>query len=344
MMNHRPLGRSGLDVSPIAFGTGDNAGLMVKGSAAEQTAAMARAIELGINLFDTSPDYGKGLAETNLGRALATLKAANAIVSTKVEIMPADLADIASKVVRSIDDSLRRLGRDHVDIQMIHNPPRLTRNPAAAYWTPLTPTDFLGPALDGLEKVRAQGKALHFGFTCENAEAAAVIPLLETGRFAAINCWYNLVNPTAGRPLPAGVRIGRDYDDYGGIITAAGRCGVGVAVIRPLAGGGLTRQVVAQGAAGRHSNAGGMYTRMPETFRPEIDRARAFAFLDRPGRSLPQAAYQFALMHPAVSAVVGGYSDLDQLEEVAHCASMGPLDATEMTLVERVWSTNFGLP
>ena len=83
---------------------------------------------------------------------------------------------------------------------------------------------------------------------------------------------------------------------------------------------------------------------MPETFRPEIDRARAFAFLDRPGRSLPQAAYQFALMHPAVSAVVGGYSDLDQLEEVAHCASMGPLDATEMTLVEQVWSTNFGLP
>ncbi len=339
----RALGKCGLDVSAISFGTGDNAGLMVKGSEAQQTAALARALELGINFFDTSPDYGKGLAETNLGRALATLRPPKVIVSTKVEIMPSDLDDIAGKVVRSLDDSLRRLGRQSVDILMIHNPPRLQRNSSAAYWTPLTPADFLGPALEGLERVRAQGKARHFGFTCENAEPAAVIPLLETGRFAAINCWYNLVNPTAGRALPLGVKVGVDYDDYGGIITAAGRCGVGVAVIRPLAGGGLTGQVVAAGAAGRHALAGGQYTRKPETFQPEIERARAFAFLDRSDRSLPQAAYQFALMHPAVSTVVGGYSDLDQLEEVAKAAGMGSLDAAEEQAVERVWACNFGL-
>ena len=347
----RPLGNSGLEVSAIAFGTGDNAGLMVKGREAQQTAAVARALELGINVFDTSPDYGKGLAEGNLGRALRTLRhdtaAANAIISTKVEIMPPDLGDIAGKVVRSVDDSLRRLGRDAVDILMIHNPPRLNRDPSAAYWTPLTPADFLGPALEGLERVRAQGKARHFGFTCENAQAAAVIPLLETGRFAAINCWYNLVNPSAGRVMPEGVRFGADYDDYGGIITAAGRCGVGVAVIRPLAGGGLTRQVIAAGAAGRHALAGGVYSRKPEAFRPEIERARAFAFLDRPEasppRSLPQAAYQFALMHPAVSTVVGGYSDLAQLEEVALGAVMRPLDAGELERIDRIWASNFGL-
>ena len=96
---------------------------------------LAPPIQLGINVFDTSPDYGKGLAEGNLGRALRTLRhdtaAANAIISTKVEIMPPDLGDIAGKVVRSVDDSLRRLGRDVVDILMIHNPPRLDRDPSA---------------------------------------------------------------------------------------------------------------------------------------------------------------------------------------------------------------------
>ena len=339
----RPIGRTGLSAGVIAFGTGDNAGLMVKGSEAQQMAAMARAIELGIDYFDTSPDYGKGLAEINLGRALRALRPASAIVSTKVELMPPDLDDIAGKIVRSAEESLRRLGRDHIDILMIHNPPRLSRNPAAAYWTPLTPADLMGPCLDGLERVRQAGKANHFGFTCENAEGAAVIPLLETGRFAAVNCWYNLVNPSAGRTMPPGVRFGADYDDYGGIVTAAGRCGVAVAVIRPLAGGGLTRQVVAHGAEGRHALAGGQYTRKPETFRPEIERARAFAFLDRPGRTLPQAAYQFALMHQAVTTVVAGASDLAQLEEVAAAAAMGPLPSDETARIEQAWGANFGL-
>mgnify|MGYP003351622429 CR=1 FL=1 len=66
----RRLGNSGLEVSVVSFGTGDNAGLMVKGSETQQIEAITRALALGINYFDTSPDYGKGLAETNLGRAL----------------------------------------------------------------------------------------------------------------------------------------------------------------------------------------------------------------------------------------------------------------------------------
>ena len=90
-MKYRRFGKTGLEVSAIALGTGDNAGLMVNAGEQEQLEALERALELGINFFDTSPDYGKGRAETNLGRALGTLKPPGVHISTKVEIMPEDM-------------------------------------------------------------------------------------------------------------------------------------------------------------------------------------------------------------------------------------------------------------
>ncbi len=341
-MKYRPLGKTRLQLSEISFGTGDNAGLMVKGSQAEQRDAVARALELGINYFDTSPDYGKGVAETNLGRVLRELRA-DALVSTKVEIMPETIGDIEGAIARSLDASLARLGRDFVDILMIHNPPRLARDLQAPYWTPLTPDDYLGPALRALERAREAGKARHFGFACEHAEPAAVYPLLESGHFVLINAWYNLVNPTAGIALPSGIALGPDYDDYGEIITRAAACGVGAAAIRPLAGGALTEQVAHGGPTARHPLAGGMYTRAPDSFRPEADRGRAFGFLHRADRSLPQAAYAFALMNPAVTTVVGGFSDLAQLEELVRYADAAPLDDAELDRIRGVYARNFGL-
>ncbi len=341
-MKRRPLGTTGLEVSEISFGTGDNAGLMMNGTFDQQVEAVRRALELGVNYFDTSPDYGKGVAERNLGRVLRTL-GATPIVATKVEIMPGDVDDIAGKVVRSLDESLARLEMDAVDILMIHNPPRHARDPAAAHWLPLTVDDFLGPALAGLEAVRAAGKARFFGFTCEGAEASAVVPVLASGHYAVINAWYNLVNPTAGRTMPPGIVYSRQYEDYGGIVTAAGEHNVGVAVIRPLAGGALAPSVVSAGVRARHPLAGGMYARNPEAFRPEADRGRAFRFLDVPGRSLPQAGYAFALDHPAVSTVVGGFSDLAQFEELASYAYDRPFTDDERAQIEAVYAHNFYL-
>ena len=60
-MRYRTLGETGLRVSEIGFGCGDNAGLFVRGSREEQCRILERALELGINYFDTSPAYGKGL-------------------------------------------------------------------------------------------------------------------------------------------------------------------------------------------------------------------------------------------------------------------------------------------
>jgi aryl-alcohol dehydrogenase-like predicted oxidoreductase len=343
-MRYRALGRSGLQVSEIGFGTGDNAGLLVRGSEREQQDVVGRALELGITYFDTSPDYGKGLAETNLGRALKALRADNAIVCTKVEIMPDELVagDIEKKIGRSIDDSLKRLGMDSVDVLMMHNAPRLEHDLHAPTWTPLTPEDFRGPALRALERARAAGKARYLGIACDLCEPAATKPLLEDGVWTVINMNYSLVNPT-GAATPRGVEIGPEYADYDGVITHAGKHGVGVALIRPLAGGALTRQIVEAGAAGRHAHAGGILTRQPEFFAPDVIRGRAFAFLEKTGRSLAQAAFIFSLMNPNVTSILGGYSDRAQLEEQVKTSDMAPLDAAELAQIEAVYARNFDL-
>jgi aryl-alcohol dehydrogenase-like predicted oxidoreductase len=342
-MRYRTLGPKGPTVSEISFGTGDNAGLMVLGNERERFAAVDRALELGVNYFDTSPDYGKGVAETNLGQALRSRRGA-ALIATKVEIMPETLDDIEATVTRSLDESLRRLGMDAVDVYMIHNPPRLARDPTIRVWTPLTYDDFLGPALRGLERARAAGKARYFGFACEYAHAVAVKPLLETGFFTVINARYSLVNPTGGMEMPAGIAFGPDYENYDGMLTHAAAHGVGVAVIRPLAGGGLSSQVAHAGLSGRHAMAGGGFTTNPERLRPEYERGRNFTFLEDGTRTLQQAAFIFNLMNPAVSTVIGGYSELAHLEELATTSGAPPLTDDELERIRAVYARNFGLP
>jgi aryl-alcohol dehydrogenase-like predicted oxidoreductase len=341
-MKYRPLGSTGLSVSEISFGSGDNAGLMVLGSEEQQTAAVARALELGVNYFDTSPDYGKGVAEVNLGKVLRRLDARKkAIVATKVEVMPEDINAIEAKIARSLEESLERLGMDSVDILMIHNAPRLQHDLSASGWIPLVPADYLGPCIRALEVARKAGKVAHFGFACERAEPAATIPVLESGYFGVINAWYSLVNPTSGYEMPPETVYSADYEDYGGIITRAAAAGVGVAVIRPLAGGALAPSVVSGGVTNRHPLAGGGYSRNPESFRPEADRGRAFAFLHHPDRSLPQAAYAFILANPAVSTVIGGFSDLAQFEELVAMSGCAPLTDAELAQIRDVYRHNF---
>ena len=83
-MEMRDYGRSGLRLSALGFGCGAVGGLMVRGEPRDQERAIGRAIDAGVNYFDTAVQYGDGESEKNLGRALRQLKPANAVVGTKV--------------------------------------------------------------------------------------------------------------------------------------------------------------------------------------------------------------------------------------------------------------------
>jgi aryl-alcohol dehydrogenase-like predicted oxidoreductase len=351
-MNYREIGNTGIRVSEIGFGTGDNAGLMVKATPEDMEHTVARALDLGINYFDCSPDYGKGVGETNLGRILKKL-GAHPVLTTKIEIGPQNKDDIPGRVLQSIDESLARLQVDHVDFLEIHNAPAAQHNPKTEDvvrnqgphsfgppWIPLVYDDYLGErgAIGALEKLQRDGKVRFFGFACEHAEAPAAKKLIDSGRFHIINVWLNLMNPTSGWPKPAGLNV--DYD-YGQLIDYAAAHGTGVAIIRPLAGGATSQPAIT--GAGRHPLAGGGMSRNPEPWLAESRRASALAFLGRPDRPLASAAYQFILSHPGVSTVVGGYSELAHMEEAVACSGRGPLTDAEMEQLNNVWQADFSV-
>src|SRR5438045_2967190 len=120
-MERRRLGRTGLEVSVLGYGAGAVGGLFTKGAAADQERAVVRALEAGINYFDTAALYGNGESEKNLGRVLKALKA-NVVVGTKVRLSAAHRADVGKGIVQGMEDSLKRMGRDHVDLFQLHNP------------------------------------------------------------------------------------------------------------------------------------------------------------------------------------------------------------------------------
>ncbi len=86
-MEYRGLGRTGMLVSEVGFGCGNVGGLLVRGSEAEQAQAVKRAMELGINYFDTAPAYGDGRSEAHLGLVLRQLNA-DVFVATKFRVAP----------------------------------------------------------------------------------------------------------------------------------------------------------------------------------------------------------------------------------------------------------------
>src|SRR5450631_4535032 len=97
-MQLRVYGRTGMQLSVLGFGCGAVGGLMVRGDPRDQERAVARALAVGVNYFDTAVQYGDGESEKNLGRILQTLKPANAVVGTKVRIPPDKFGRIADAV------------------------------------------------------------------------------------------------------------------------------------------------------------------------------------------------------------------------------------------------------
>ena len=87
-MQLRVFGRTGMQLSVLGFGCGAVGGLMVRGDPADQERTVARAIDAGVNYFDTAVQYGDGESEKNLGRVLQKLKPANVVVGTKVRLPP----------------------------------------------------------------------------------------------------------------------------------------------------------------------------------------------------------------------------------------------------------------
>jgi len=337
-MRYRQVGKDGLRLSEIAFGTGDNAGTMVHGSSAEQLELVEYALEQGINLFDTSAAYGKGAAEVNLGRVLADLGARDVHVTTKAFIPPSDFGRIGEKVTESLEDSLFRLRRDHVDILLLHNPIRAAPNPENPLIKAVTSAEAIEQALPAMIRAKEAGKCRLIGLACDESETSTVLPVMDSGVFSMINFTYNLANPSAARPvdgMPASI-------DFTGLFEAAERHDAWVAVVRPLAGGALAGNILDRGLEGVHALSRGYFRMMAQVHGPMIAMARRMAFLERPPeQTLAEAAYRYILMQPRVATVIGGFSDIAQMGDALTAVEAGPLSAADMQRIDAVLDEGF---
>ena len=149
-MQLRVFGRTGMQLSVLGFGCGAVGGLMVRGDPDDQDRTIARAIDAGVNYFDTAVQYGNGESEKNLGRVLQKLKPANVVVGTKVRLPPSEFDRIANAVTMSLEGSLARLRLDRVDILHLHNPVSEKGGGSA-----LSVRQVLGNVVPAFERLRA---------------------------------------------------------------------------------------------------------------------------------------------------------------------------------------------
>jgi len=301
----RELGRSGLTVTRLMFGGGPIGGLFAPVDRGTAQATLQAAWSGGIRAFDTAPHYGAGLSELRLGEFLATRPRGEYLLSTKVGRLlvppagPADdtdgfygaprlarVRDYSPAGVRSsLEASLRRLGLDHIDLALIHDP-----------------DDYAREALDGaypaLAQLRSEGVIGAIGIGMNQAELLEwFLPrtdldcVLIAGR-------YSLLDTTAGA----------------GLLPECQRRGVAV-----LAGGVFNSGILAD------PRPGARYDYRPasaELIRRAQQIGRVCARHELP---IGAVALQFTLRHPAVTAaVVGARSPAEISEDVRYLGSGVP--------------------
>ncbi len=312
-MELRSFGRTGLKVSILGFGCGSVGGLMVRGAPKDQERTVARALAAGVNYFDTAVQYGNGKSEENLGRILKALKPKNAIVGTKVRLPPADFARIDKAVGQSLDASLRRLGRERVDIFHFHN--AITTDGGGDSLSARQVLDELVPAFD---RLRRQGKLGVLGITAVG-DTAALRQVVDSGVFGSAQVVYNMLNPSAARALPTSYPA----QDYGRLFEHTAKAGTGVVGIRVLAGGALS------GTAERHPVASPPPPPIGSALDYDADLARARRLMplveEGFAATLSEAAIRFAIGHKAMGTILVGMATEAQFEHALAAVEKGPL-------------------
>lgn len=324
-MKYRTLGRTNLLVSELGFGCGAVGGLLVKGKHQEMVRVVARAIELGVNYFDTARIYGDGKSETNLGLVLEEL-GADVRVGTKVRLTAADMEHIESAIIESVEGSLRRLRRECIDLIQLHNPIALRRHLDRGWMG----VDDIEPAIDTFRYFQEKGKVRFWGIN-GLGETKALHQVIAAGTADTIQSCYNLLNPTSGMQAPAEF----PFQDYQRLIDKAAENQMGVIAIRVLAGGALS------GTATRHPNAAQSVAPIASgrSFAEDVERAKAFDFLAKEGYTdhPVEAAIRFVISKAEVSTALVGISNMEQLEQAVVYVNRGPLPTEALNRLAEVW-------
>lgn len=329
-VKRRRLGRTGLEVTEVGLGGAGLGHAWGETSDDECVRTVQRALDLGIDFVDTSPVYGAGKSEENIGAGLDGQRN-RVVLATKARLKTEEeLADMATALRNSVEASLQRLRTDYVDILQIHHQVGGERGRYLAVADPPIHAYRLSVA-DGLAFAEAardlvsEGKVRFLGITAWDGDRDAVKALLDSGVFATAQILYNMVNQTAASLAPEGF----DDIDQGQALAIAQANDVGVIGIRSHAAGALVdtldRQVKSDSDVAR-----------------DHQRAASLAFLKKgPFANLSQVATRFCLDDPAIATVVPGVKNVAEIEEAVACADLPSLSQDDVAEIQRLYRRQF---
>jgi aryl-alcohol dehydrogenase-like predicted oxidoreductase len=294
-MQYRSLGCAGVKVSPVCLGT-----MMFGGqtSEADSTRIMHKALDLGINFFDTANIYNAGASEEVIGRAIADRRD-RVVLATKgrgpMGSGPNDAGGSRLNLLRALDASLKRMKTDYVDLYYIHTPD---------YTTPIEET------LRAMDDMVRSGKVHYIG--CSNFRAWRIMEALWTSqrhnlhRFVCLQPLYNIVN--------------RDIEVE--VLPACREHGIGVVSYSPLARGILTGKYKAGAPFPEGSRAARNDKRMKEAeLRDESFHiaGQIEAYCTRKGVAISRFALAWCLANPIITSVIIGPRTMEQFDDNLQC-------------------------
>jgi aryl-alcohol dehydrogenase-like predicted oxidoreductase len=297
-MEQRPLGRTGLTVSAVGMGTWELGGREWGEIGEREVVGLLQyAFERGITFYDTSDQYGGGRVERLLGQAFSG-GSDQVVIATKVgyEIdsdgwisrgAPPPKYNASPDYLRTaVEGSLRRLGREVIDVYQFHAPP---------------PPDQWDAAFETMEQLKARGLIRFYGMCLGSAEQA-LKAIRETG-ISTLMLTYNLLDQSMAPE----------------VMPAAHARGIGVLVRQPLASGMLSGQLTPETVFAENDYR---KTWPREKFLSDLRRVDAIKARIGETMTLPQAALQFILSDPVIASVVPGMMTPAQIDDGV--ASSGP--------------------
>lgn len=327
VVQQKRFGRTGLTIPEIVYGGGWVGGLLLRASQEVREATLEKAVAAGIDWIDTAAAYGQGVSESVIGTWLAGRDAPRPRISTKfgVDVTKGDFKD---QMLASVTASLERLGLDKVELIILHN--RIVPNEGERPDTRSNTVDEIlgaGGAADVMDELKARGHCDFIGIT-GLGDPASVRTVVESGRFDAVQVYYNMLNPTADQSGGAGW----NSTDFNGLLHACAAQDMGVMGIRIFAAGHLA-------TSERHGRE------LPITANSETpaEEARAAAALDVLGGAygMPaQAALRFGLASPLLSTIVVGIGEPEHLDQALGAVEMGPLPSDAIKALEALRATH----
>ncbi len=312
-METRALGKSGLQVSLVGLGC-MNFGLM--NDQAQATAIVNRAIELGVNFFDTADVYGnRGTAEEYLGKALGARRADFSIATKFAGPMSSEHAWMQGGsrrwIIRAVEGSLRRLGTDYIDLYQMHR---------ADTAVPIEET------LRALDDLVRQGKVRYVG--CSNYAAWQIADAAWTSREQRLSAFVSAQNRYSV--------LSRDLERE--VVPAVSHFGLGILPYFPLESGLLSGKYLPGKdfpADSRLLKWGAWAASAFASPDKLAQVARLFALSDRFGHSMLELAMGWLAGKPWVASVIAGVTTVQQLEQnVAAAAWRG--SAEELAEIDKI--------